>query len=141
MKKILKTNENISTLAITYLDEVDETLKEISNGGLYFATSPFEAIHKRLYVIGDMLYDSVITISAEVAQYFRDDYTVQLKLGANDFVSFEESTNTSTKTLNIVTSTFVNAMPLDVLVTSKNITEKSTKIIFTISAEKISEPT
>lgn len=132
MKTILNTSESISTIAISYLDEEDEVLKEISNGGLYFSLSPFSKQLKRLFVIGDLLYNNKITIKAIIES--DKDYEVKVKLNSvgNDFTS-----NTDTIVMLNTTSAFVNALPLDVLITSKSIIEKSVNLNFTITVEEV----
>lgn len=132
MKTTIRTKENISTLAITYFDEIGESLKEISDGGVYFAMSPFETQHKRLYIIGDFIYNHRITVKAEVDSL--DDYSVKLSLGLStpDFES-----NVGSITMETSSSSFINALPLDISITSNRITEKNTSVKFTISAESL----
>ena len=135
MNNLIKTNENISTLAIAYYDEVEEVLKEIDSS-LYFALSPLSLSYKRLYLIGDLLYQGNVTITATLPNQFQENYTIKLRLGEiyNNVDDFTNSTNTVTGNYKTVNFKYSNAVPLDVLIYSLNITEEHTEILFKLES-------
>ena len=91
MNELLNTIENISTLSLCYLDEVDEYLKEVDET-TYFAISPLSVSYKRLYLMGDYIYKGTVTVSAFLPENFDADYQVKLRLGQDytDLNDFEE---------------------------------------------------
>ena len=134
MNSLLNTTENVSTLSLCYLDDVDQYLKEVDNT-TYFAVSPLSISYKRLYLIGDYIYKGVVTVVATLPLEFSSDYTIKLRLGdvytnANDFESYSNSISGSYEDL---TFKYGNAIPLDVMIYSENITEDHTAINFTLS--------
>lgn len=135
MNNLIKTNENISTLAIAYYDEVEEVLKEIDSS-LYFALSPLSLSYKRLYLIGDLLYQGNVTITATLPNQFQENYTIKLRLGEiyNNVDDFTNSTNTVTGNYKTVNFKYSNAVPLDVLIYSLNVTEEHTEILFKLES-------
>ena len=124
MSTLLNTNENISTLALCYLDEKDEYLKEIDSS-TYFAVSPLSVSYKRLYLVGDYIYKGIVTITATLPSSFETDYTVKIKLGeAYDNVEqFDGFNNVATSEYSSLLFKYGNAIPLDVMIYSNNVTE------------------
>ena len=115
MSEIIKTNENINSIALAYYDEEDEVLKEVNEDNLYFSLSPYSTKYKRLYLIGDLIYRDIIKVEALVSE----GYEVKLKLldAFNNISDFSDSTNRVYCTLN---NTHLNSIPLDILVISTN---------------------
>ena len=115
MSEIIKTNENINSIALAYYDEEDEVLKEVNEDNLYFSLSPYSTKYKRLYLIGDLIYRDIIKVEALVSE----GYEVKLKLldAFNNISDFSDSTNRVYCTLN---NTHLNSIPLDILVLSTN---------------------
>lgn len=136
MNDLIKTNENIVDIALAHFDEVDELLKEINATDLYFAVSPLSVQYKRLYVIGDLLYNSSIRITSTVPTEFEEQYEVRLRLGTNyqSIDDFSQATNTVFGNYRTFGSKHLNAVPLDVLIISKTVTETTTSISFEITA-------
>ena len=137
MSTLLKTNENISTLALCYLDEKDEYLKEIDSS-TYFAVSPLSVSYKRLYLVGDYIYKGVVTITATLPSSFETDYTVKIKLGeAYDNVEqFDGFNNVATSEYSSLLFKYGNAIPLDVMIYSNNVTETHTQVNFLLEWEE-----
>lgn len=138
MSTLLNTNENISTLALCYLDEKDEYLKEIDSS-TYFAVSPLSVSYKRLYLVGDYIYKGVVTITATLPSSFETDYTVKIKLGeAYDNVEqFDGFNNVATSEYSSLLFKYGNAIPLDVMIYSNNVTETHTQVNFFIRMGRI----
>lgn len=134
MSDIIKTTENISDIALAYFDEVDETLKEINEDNLYFSLSPFSTQYKRLYLIGDLIYKDVIKVTASVHQ----DYEVKLNLldSFNSVSDFTEATNIIYCALD---NKHLNSIPLDILVTSKNISYNTVDLEIDITIGELPE--
>ena len=137
MSTLLNTNENISTLALCYLDEKDEYLKEIDSS-TYFAVSPLSVSYKRLYLVGDYIYKGVVTITATLPSSFETDYTVKIKLGeAYDSVEeFDGFSNIATSEYSSLLFKYGNAIPLDVMIYSNNVTETHTQVNFLLEWEE-----
>ena len=134
MNALLKTNENIVDIAIAYFDESDEMLKEITQDNLYFALSALSFQYKRLYLIGDLMYTSSIKITAIIVDDPDEEYTIKLNLNKdfNNVADFNDSTNSVSGTFDNQASRYLNAMPLDILISSNNITEVSKAVEFTL---------
>lgn len=137
MSTLLNTNENISTLALCYLDEKDEYLKEIDSS-TYFAVSPLSVSYKRLYLVGDYIYKGVVTITATLPSSFETDYIVKIKLGeAYDNVEqFDGFNNVATSEYSSLLFKYGNAIPLDVMIYSNNVTETHTQVNFLLEWEE-----
>jgi hypothetical protein len=137
LSTLLNTNENISTLALCYLDEKDEYLKEIDSS-TYFAVSPLSVSYKRLYLVGDYIYKGVVTITATLPSSFETDYTVKIKLGeAYDNVEqFDGFNNVATSEYSSLLFKYGNAIPLDVMIYSNNVTETHTQVNFLLEWEE-----
>lgn len=131
MNNLLNTTENISTLCLCYLDEVDEYLKEIDDS-TYFAISPLSVSYKRLYLIGDYIYKGLVTVSASLPDNFESDYEVRLRLGQTytNVSDFENHTSTVSGNYESLVFKYSNAIPLDVMIYSNNITETHTEVNF-----------
>ena len=81
MSEIIKTNENINSIALAYYDEEDEVLKEVNEDNLYFSLSPYSTKYKRLYLIGDLIYRDIIKVEAFVTSFGEiTNYEVKLNL-------------------------------------------------------------
>lgn len=120
MSEIIKTNENINSIALAYYDEEDEVLKEVNEDNLYFSLSPYSTKYKRLYLIGDLIYRDIIKVEAFVNSFGEiTNYEVKLNLldAFNNISDFSDSTNRVYCTLN---NTHLNSIPLDILVISTN---------------------
>lgn len=128
MNDIIKTNENISDIALTYFDEEEEVLKEITVDNLYFSLSPFSTSYKRLYLVGDLIYKDIIHVSANIS----DGYSVKLKiLDKFNYVSdFEDATSDVYCTLN---NTHLNSIPLDILIISESIVSETVQLELRLS--------
>ena len=137
MSTLLNTNENISTLALCYLDEKDEYLKEIDSS-TYFAVSPLSVSYKRLYLVGDYIYKGVVTITATLPSSFETDYTVKIKLGeAYDNVEqFDGFNNVATSEYSSLLFKYGNAIPLDVMIYSNSVIETHTQVNFLLEWEE-----
>lgn len=135
MESLINTNEDISDIALAYYDDKLEVLKEISEQGTYFSVAPFSVTYKRLYVIGDLLYNNAVKITAELPPEFANLYEVKLRFGQvyNQVGDFDSATNTVTGSYETLGFKYLNAVPLDVLVISKNMVEMSTGITFIIT--------
>ena len=131
MNELLNTIENISTLSLCYLDEVDEYLKEVDET-TYFAISPLSVSYKRLYLMGDYIYKGTVTVSAFLPENFDADYQVKLRLGQDytDLNDFEEYTNVVSGNYESLTFKYGNAIPIDIMIYSNNITETHTEVNF-----------
>jgi len=124
---IIKTNENISDIALTYFDEQEEVLKEITADNLYFSLSPFSTSYKRLYLVGDLIYNDIIRVRASPME----GYTVKLKiLDRFNYVSdFEDATDQVYCSLD---NKHLNSIPLDILIISENIVSETVPLVLTI---------
>lgn len=140
LESLLNTFENISDIALAYFDEKAEVLREISDQEDYFCVAPFSVQYKRLYIIGDLLYNNTVTISAKLNTEFQDQYEIKLKLGStyNQVSDFDGASDTISGSYKSIGHKYLNAVPLDVLVTSNNLTEKSTSITFELSIDDVS---
>ena len=119
---ILKTKENISTIALAYLDEIDGSLKEISENNLYIAVPSFKRIIKRFYLIGDFLYNYNIVIEAYTDQV---NYEVKVALGGTkkSLSVFDNSSNTLQLQYHDCDFRYLNAVPIDFEITNNSIAD------------------
>ena len=132
---LLKTSESISDIAIAYLDEIDGEIKEIDQR-FHIAVSAMSSSYIRLFLIGDRVYDSKIKIEAFIDP--NDfEYDVKIRLGGSyvGVESFQYCSNEAIGVFKDCTEVYKNALPLDVLVTSLALTEKTKSLIFKISYE------
>lgn len=138
LESLLNTFENISDIALAFYDEESEVLRELSDQGDYFCVAPFSVQYKRLYIIGDLLYNNSINISAKLNTDFENQYEIKLKLGSeyNQVSDFDGCNDTVSGEYKNTSHKYLNALPLDVLIVSKNLTEKSTSILFELSIQE-----
>lgn len=133
----LNTVENTDTLCLCYLDEIDETLKEVDES-TYFAVYPLGVTHKRLYLIGDLIYKGTIKVTANLPVISNGDYSISLRLG-KEYVGvedFEDEDNTDQGSYNELTIKYSNAIPVDILISSNKILESHTTINFVLEWEQ-----
>lgn len=128
MSEILKTNENISDIALAYFDEVDEVLKEVTEDNFYFALHPFTSQYRKLYLIGDMIYSNNIRVSA----YSSDNYSVKV-LFTDKVTSLEDFNEASDQDSFFFDGLYLNAIPVHILVTSESITYSDMSLNLTIT--------
>lgn len=128
MNGIIRTNENISDIALTYFDEKEEVLKEITVDNLYFSLSPFSTSYKRLYLVGDLIYKDIIRVKASTIE----GYSVKLRMleKFNYISDFDESTDEVYCTLD---NTHLNSIPLDILIISESIVNETVSLELTIT--------
>ncbi len=115
MNAIIKNNENITDIALAYYDEKEELLKEINSENLYFTVYPFSVTHKRLYLIGDLIYtNNNITVTGTSS----DDYTIKL-LVIDKFNSLDDFSDSSNSVSCRLSSNYLNTIPIDILIESQ----------------------
>lgn len=127
---IIKTEENIDSLALAYYDEVNKVLKEVNSDDFYFTLSPFSSEYKRLYIIGDLIYNDVINIYAEDVEGFSVKIT-QL----DTFNSYTDFDNALSYLTCVYDNKYLNSIPIDILITSESINEKTIDLKLNISDE------
>lgn len=129
MSTLFKTSANVFSIALAYYDEVEEVLKEIDETNLYFSLHPYKTEYKRLYLIGDMIYSEIIKVSITAPS----GYDVKVKkLDTFDSLSnFDDATNEVYCT---VSNSYLNAIPLDILITSLGITYDTQMLEINIKA-------
>ena len=131
MSTLINTNESISDIALAYFDEEEEVLKEITEDNLEFYIFPYGSEYKRLYLIGDLIYTNIIKITATVTDEL---YEVKLKLidNFNSNSDFNDATNVIHCT---VTNNYLNAIPIDILVTSTGISYEKINLNIELNTE------
>lgn len=135
---ILKTKENISTIALAYLDETDGFLKEVTEKNMYVAIPSFKKGLKRFYLIGDYLYNYSLSVSALVTN---PELVVKVLLGRkiNTLEIFTPATHIDKVIYQEAEFKYLNAVPLDILIESQSILELTESLIIEIGTEEFTE--
>lgn len=139
--QVLNTKESISTIALAYYDEVTKELKKVTSDNLFFAISSYSITMKRLYLIGDLIYNYDISVNASFVNFDTTSYTTKICMGKEllNIENFNESSHTITGNYETLPFTYLNAIPLDIYIKSNGLVEITDYIDFSINIENISD--
>lgn len=134
MTYVINTNESVNELALSIYDDKDEILREITGDDLVFPVYTGRRLIKRLYLIGELLYDNPVTVKVTVHDTVQ--YRAKVVIGKDNprFSDFVEYTDTATAVYSTSQNKYMNALPVDVYIESLAISVEDVEISIEISA-------
>lgn len=134
MNKLLKTDENIKTIALAFLDEEDGYLKQVQVDNLYISVPNKEFKHMQFFLIGDEIYTNKLTVTVRIDN---PSYRVGVTLGEKykNLSQFDKRTAYLNYHSNAEFK-YANAIPVDIVVFSDSVVEETSELeIFIESRE------
>ena len=133
MTNYINTSEVIDNLALTEFDTESESLVEITNESLIIAVPAKRFTIKRFYLIGEMLYNNMISVQVSTGSV---NYIAKLLLGSKEFPRYSDFIESEvSSTYDTSNFKFLNALPVDVLIESKHMSQTDCTIDITIGVE------
>ena len=134
MTYVINTNESVNELALAIYDDRDEILREVQEDDLVFPVYTGRRLIKRLYLIGELLYDNPVEVKVMVND--PTQYNVKVVIGKDSprFSDFTEYTDTHSTSYKSSSSKFMNAWPVDIYVDSLGISSIDVEVSIEISA-------
>lgn len=133
MTNYINTSEVIDNLALTEFDTESESLVEITNESLIIAVPAKRFTIKRFYLIGEMLYNNTISVQVSTGSV---SYIAKLLLGSKEFPRYSDFIESEvSSTYDTSNFKFLNALPVDVLIESKHLSQTDCTIDVTIGVE------
>lgn len=133
MTNYINTSEVIDNLALTEFDTESESLVEITNESLIIAVPAKRFTIKRFYLIGEMLYNNTISVQVSTGSV---SYIAKLLLGSKEFPRYSDFIESEvSSTYDTSNFKFLNALPVDVLIESKHLSQTDCTIDITIGVE------
>ena len=133
MTNYINTSEVIDNLALTEFDTESESLVEITNESLIIAVPAKRFTIKRFYLIGEMLYNNTISVQVSTGSV---SYIAKLLLGSKEFPRYSDFIESEvSSTYDTSNFKFLNALPIDVLIESKHLSQTDCTIDITIGVE------
>lgn len=133
MTNYINTSEVIDNLALTEFDTESESLVEITNESLIIAVPAKRFTIKRFYLIGEMLYNNTISVQVSTGSV---SYIAKLLLGSKEFPRYSDFIESEvSSTYDTSNFKFLNALPIDVLIESKHMSQTDCTIDITIGVE------
>lgn len=134
MTYVINTNESVNELALAIYDDRDEILREVQEDDLVFPVYTGRRLIKRLYLIGELLYDNPVEVKVMVND--QTQYNVKVVIGKDSprFSDFTEYTDTHSTSYKSSSSKFMNALPVDIYVESLGISSIDVEVSIEISA-------
>lgn len=133
MTNYINTSEVIDNLALTEFDTESESLVEITNESLIIAVPAKRFTIKRFYLIGEMLYNNTISVQVSTGSI---SYAAKLLLGSKEFPRYSDFIESEvSSTYDTSNFKFLNALPIDVLIESKHMSQTDCTIDITIGVE------
>ena len=133
MTNYINTSEVIDNLALTEFDTESESLVEITNESLIIAVPAKRFTIKRFYLIGEMLYNNTISVQVFTGSV---NYIAKLLLGSKEFPRYSDFIESEvSSTYDTSNFKFLNALPVDVLIESKHLSQTDCTIDITIGVE------
>ena len=133
MTNYINTSEVIDNLALTEFDTESESLVEITNESLIIAVPAKRFTIKRFYLIGEMLYNNTISVQVSTGSV---NYIAKLLLGSKEFPRYSDFIESEgSSTYDTSNFKFLNALPVDVLIESKHLSQTDCTIDVTIGVE------
>lgn len=133
MTNYINTSEVIDNLALTEFDTESESLVEITNESLIIAVPAKRFTIKRFYLIGEMLYNNMISVQVSTGSV---NYIAKLLLGSKEFPRYSDFIESEvSSTYDTSNFKFLNALPVDVLIESKHLSQTDCTIDITIGVE------
>ena len=121
MTNYINTSEVIDNLALTEFDTESESLVEITNESLIIAVPAKRFTIKRFYLIGEMLYNNTISVQVSTGSV---SYIAKLLLGSKEFPRYSDFIESEvSSTYDTSNFKFLNALPVDVLIESKHLSQ------------------
>jgi hypothetical protein len=113
-------------IGLMYFNPSTESLKEIDEQSVYIACKSYSYCIKRFYLCGSLLeYSNTITIRTSLNDESLYYCKVIAGLETANYSSFQLSTNQVTLDSSLLGGVYTNAIPVDILVESTNLTEKT----------------
>ena len=124
-----------SELGLFYFDPNYEALREINQENIEIRCRPYEKVIRRFYICGTLLKDVLIKLNVEVEGIQKHLYDVKVLWGRDNPrpYDFDFALKSVTITYGISENYFANAIPVDILLISKEQTEAS--VILDISLQ------
>ncbi len=133
MTNYINTSEVIDNLALTEFDTESESLVEITNESLIIAVPAKRFTIKRFYLIGEMLYNNTISVQVSTGSV---SYIAKLLLGSKEFPRYSDFIESEvSSTYDTSNFKFLNALPVDILIESKHMSQTDCTIDITIGVE------
>lgn len=133
MTNYINTSEVIDNLALTEFDTESESLVEITNESLIIAVPAKRFTIKRFYLIGEMLYNNTISVQVSTGSI---SYAAKLLLGSKEFPRYSDFIESEvSSTYDTSNFKFLNALPVDILIESKHMSQTDCTIDITIGVE------
>ena len=133
MTNYINTSEVIDNLALTEFDTESESLVEITNESLIIAVPAKRFTIKRFYLIGEMLYNNRISVQVSTGSV---SYIAKLLLGSKEFPRYSDFIESEvSSTYDTSNFKFLNALPVDVLIESKHLSQTDCTIDITIGVK------
>ena len=133
MTNYINTSEVIDNLALTEFDTESESLVEITNESLIIAVPAKRFTIKRFYLIGEMLYNNTISVQVSTGSV---SYIARLLLGSKEFPRYSDFIESEvSSTYDTSNFKFLNALPVDVLIESKHLSQTDCTIDITIGVK------
>lgn len=133
MTNYINTSEVIDNLALTEFDTESESLVEITNESLIIAVPAKRFTIKRFYLIGEMLYNNMISVQVSTGSV---NYIAKLLLGSKEFPRYSDFIESEvSSTYDTSNFKFLNALPVDILIESKHMSQTDCTIDITIGVE------
>lgn len=133
MTNYINTSEVIDNLALTEFDTESESLVEITNESLIIAVPAKRFTIKRFYLIGEMLYNNMISVQVSTGSV---SYIAKLLLGSKEFPRYSDFIESEvSSTYDTSNFKFLNALPVDILIESKHMSQTDCTIDITIGVE------
>lgn len=137
MIRTLRTVTNTENIVLAVLDKETEILREVESQDLILPVFAKNMVIKRFFLIGEALYNSNLTVTANTST---DEYTVKVAIGLGNIVrysDFAEYTNSFTTQYNNTVNSYMNALPVDICITSNKYSIEDTELSITIKSEGI----
>ena len=130
----MNTSEVVNNLALAELDAETESLKEVTEDSFVVAVSSQRFTIKRYYLIGEMLYNKNLTVAVTTGS---EDYTAKVLVGYKEYPRYSDFYDTMATGISYDTSNYkyLNALPVDILVESRVISQTDCTIEIEIGEE------
>lgn len=127
MTGILSTLEVIDSLALSIYDPSTELLREVEERDLVVPVFTGKSYIKRFYLIGEYLYKHDVKVTVNIGN---TEYNAKVIIGRDQvrLSDFSEYTNSQETSYKDAPYKLLNALPVDVLVTSLGLSTEDADI-------------
>lgn len=131
MTDIINSSEIIDYICLATYDKKEEVLREVTENDLIFPVAYNRSKIVRLYVMGELMYKNTVTVDIHM-----DDEKYDVKvIEGRDFTrysDFENANKSITLSYDTIGFKYLNALPIDILVVSKELSFKDVNINITV---------